>query len=129
MRRLLLRFLSDERGAAGAEMAISAPLWAMFIMGIAGLAALVYAHLAVITAAADCAVTSSQSDHLVPLAVVDSDYGLRITSAESPGNCSASLKTENWIGWAPHSVNYQFIFPRQAYRSDWSGVCAGGGCP
>ena len=67
MRRLPLKrqklsaFLRDERGLAGTELALMMPTLALIIFGLIGFGVTIYTHLAVLTAAADCAFNGAQA--------------------------------------------------------------------
>ncbi len=119
---------TGQRGAGMLEFVVTLPIWATFVFATAYLIGLSYRHLAVLTVASDCAVISSQTSKgsndmgvaMGASSAVRDAYGVdMVVGLLSGGSCNAAMEGPHNVWGGSESINYQFNFPSQPYRSSW----------
>jgi choline-glycine betaine transporter len=119
---------TGQRGAGMLEFVVTLPIWAMFVIAIAYFMGLSYRHLAVMTVASDCALISSQTSNgpngtgvaMGASSAVRDAYGVdMVVGLLGGGSCNAATEGPHNVWGGAESINYQFNFPTQPYRSSW----------
>jgi hypothetical protein len=110
-----------ERGQASVELVMVLPLVVVMIVGLLVLGRLLYVHLAILTAANDCATSAAQATHFDQM--MSQGFGARQNSLAtfqvSQSVTTGGIYSAIFAGQRFFSVEYTIHLPWQPYKSDW----------
>ncbi len=126
----------SQSGQSAAELALIAPLFALFVIGIVWAAQYFYTYLSAITAASDCAMLGAQEQASAPtwqgssaIDHIERSYGVKFRvkverELGSVEQCVVYVDATGVNQWGfPLNANvkpsYDFEMPFQPYSSSW----------
>ena len=111
-RRRRIGRLNDERGQASVELVLILPIIVLLILGTLALGRLLYVHLAILTAANDCATSAAQApefDHMMAQGFAARENSLRafqVSQNVATGAIYSAVSVHNTNGNIACQVGY-----------------------